>query len=95
MLESAFNCLRFGWIYRRETTMLLCSALRIRVKASTPDSLSLLTIVWRREGSTKSASKSACRFASIFSGGGSFDPVELGDIRLKETSGHSFGQPTI
>jgi hypothetical protein len=39
-----------GWIYRRDTTMLLCPAIRMMVKASTPDSPSLVSIVWRISG---------------------------------------------
>ena len=38
-----------GWTYRCETVMLLCPAIRMMVKASTPDSPSLVSIVWRRE----------------------------------------------
>jgi len=34
-----------------------CSVIRMMVKASTPDSPSLVSIVWRRECSTKSAGK--------------------------------------
>jgi hypothetical protein len=46
-----------GWMYRRETTMLLCPSIRMLVKASTPDSPSLVSIVWRREWRTKSPAK--------------------------------------
>jgi len=35
--------------------MLLCLAIRMIVKASTPDSPSLESIVWRRDWSTKSS----------------------------------------
>jgi len=55
-----------GWIYRWDTTMLLCPAIRMMVKASTPDSPSLVNIVWRREWSTKSPGKIGWRLPSIF-----------------------------
>jgi len=57
-----------AWIYRCETTMLLCSAIGMTVKASTPDSPSLVSIVWRRGRSTKSAGKSGRRFPPTFWG---------------------------
>ena len=46
--------------------MLLCPAIRMIVNAPTPDSPSLVSIVWRREWRTKSAGNLSTRFPSIF-----------------------------
>jgi hypothetical protein len=56
-LESASTAFGVGWMNRCETTMLLCPAIRMIVNASTLDSPRLVSIVWRRESSTKSAGK--------------------------------------
>jgi hypothetical protein len=52
-------------MYRCDTTMLLRRAILMMVNASTPDSPSLVSIVWRKEWSTKSAGKIGLRFPSI------------------------------
>ena len=46
--------------------MLLCPAIRMIVKASTPDSPSLVSIVWRSECRTKSPGKRGRRLPLIF-----------------------------
>ena len=55
-LEGAFYASGVR-IHRCKTTMLLCPAIRMMVKTSTPDSPSPVSIVCRREWSTKSARK--------------------------------------
>jgi hypothetical protein len=57
---------------RWDTTMLLCPAMRMMVNAFTPDSPTLVSIVWRRECITKSAGKSAAR---------RYDEASMADIR--------------